>query len=75
MVRIDRYVLPAIVPPLQLIDRYVLATLLVACGTGVCWQFAEYTLGENVFETSAGRWITSDCVFTFACVIPPASGP
>ncbi|KZT73701.1 hypothetical protein DAEQUDRAFT_703475 [Daedalea quercina L-15889] len=38
---------------------------LIACGTGVCWQFAVYTLGEDVFETSAGRWITSDCVFTF----------
>ncbi|EPT05573.1 hypothetical protein FOMPIDRAFT_1110757 [Fomitopsis schrenkii] len=38
---------------------------LIACGTGVCWQFAIYTLGEDVFETSAGRWITSDCVFTF----------
>ncbi|KAF9810038.1 hypothetical protein IEO21_07156 [Rhodonia placenta] len=39
---------------------------LVACGTGVCWQFAVYTLGDDVFKTSAGRWITSDCVFTFS---------
>ncbi|KAH9915758.1 uncharacterized protein B0H18DRAFT_89867 [Fomitopsis serialis] len=38
---------------------------LVACGIGICWQFAHYTLGENVFETAAGRWITSDCVFSF----------
>ncbi|KAH9838473.1 uncharacterized protein C8Q71DRAFT_532149 [Rhodofomes roseus] len=38
---------------------------LIACGTGVCWQFAVYTLGDDVFKTSAGRWITSDCVFTF----------
>ncbi|TFY63341.1 hypothetical protein EVJ58_g3307 [Rhodofomes roseus] len=36
-----------------------------ACGIAICWQFAHYTLGENVFETAAGRWITSDCVFSF----------
>ncbi|PCH42396.1 hypothetical protein WOLCODRAFT_73087 [Wolfiporia cocos MD-104 SS10] len=38
---------------------------LVACGTGVCWQFAVYSLGQDVFETSAGRWITSDLLIAF----------
>ncbi|KAI0729490.1 hypothetical protein C8Q72DRAFT_777826 [Fomitopsis betulina] len=38
---------------------------LAVCGSAICWQFAHYTLGEDVFETAAGRWITSDCVFSF----------
>jgi len=38
---------------------------LIVCGAGVCWQFAEYKFGEDVFTSLAGRWITSDCVFTF----------
>ncbi|KZT63170.1 hypothetical protein DAEQUDRAFT_185255 [Daedalea quercina L-15889] len=38
---------------------------LVACGIALCWQFAHYTLGENVFNSAAGHWITSDCVFSF----------
>lgn len=40
----------------------------LVCGSAICWQFAHYTLGEDVFETAAGRWITSDCVFSFVCV-------
>ncbi|KIJ24716.1 hypothetical protein M422DRAFT_194345 [Sphaerobolus stellatus SS14] len=37
---------------------------LTICGTGITYQFTRYTPGENVFLSIAGRWITSDCVFT-----------
>ncbi|KIY50807.1 hypothetical protein FISHEDRAFT_37920 [Fistulina hepatica ATCC 64428] len=37
---------------------------LVACGVGVTYQFSQYYIGLNVFNSSAGRWITSDCVLT-----------
>ncbi|KAJ7579079.1 hypothetical protein C8J56DRAFT_1110143 [Mycena floridula] len=37
-----------------------------ACAFGVTYQFSQYTPGENVFSSDAGRWITSDCVFTLA---------
>ncbi|KAK0216123.1 hypothetical protein IW262DRAFT_1464652 [Armillaria fumosa] len=37
---------------------------LTVCGIGITYQFAKYTPGQDVFATVAGRWITSDCVFT-----------
>ncbi|KAK0480493.1 hypothetical protein EDD18DRAFT_1312327 [Armillaria luteobubalina] len=37
---------------------------LAVCGVGITYQFAKYTPGQDVFATVAGRWITSDCVFT-----------
>ncbi|TFY55054.1 hypothetical protein EVJ58_g8491 [Rhodofomes roseus] len=37
---------------------------LTACGVGITYQFTQYWPGENVFVSQAGRWITSDCVFT-----------
>ncbi|KAK0447906.1 uncharacterized protein EV420DRAFT_1275981 [Desarmillaria tabescens] len=37
---------------------------LTVCGAGITYQFAKYTPGQDVFATAAGRWITSDCVFT-----------
>lgn len=37
---------------------------LTVCGVGITYQFAMYTPGQDVFATVAGRWITSDCVFT-----------
>ncbi|EPS94468.1 hypothetical protein FOMPIDRAFT_1134324 [Fomitopsis schrenkii] len=37
---------------------------LTACGVGITYQFSQYYPGENVFVSEAGRWITSDCVFT-----------
>ena len=37
---------------------------LTVCGAGIVYQFTQYTPGESVFLTAAGRWITSDCVFT-----------
>ncbi|KAK0189612.1 hypothetical protein F5146DRAFT_1051681 [Armillaria mellea] len=37
---------------------------LTVCGVGITYQFAKYTPGQDVFATVAGRWITSDCVFT-----------
>ncbi|OBZ73541.1 hypothetical protein A0H81_05882 [Grifola frondosa] len=38
--------------------------VIVACGVGITYQFTQYFPGENVFVSAAGRWITSDCVFT-----------
>ncbi|PCH35876.1 hypothetical protein WOLCODRAFT_140118 [Wolfiporia cocos MD-104 SS10] len=37
---------------------------LTVCGVGITYQFTQYTIGEDVFISAAGRWITSDCVFT-----------
>ncbi|PBK96039.1 hypothetical protein ARMGADRAFT_1052987 [Armillaria gallica] len=37
---------------------------LTVCGFGITYQFAKYTPGQDVFATAAGRWITSNCVFT-----------
>ncbi|KAH9841057.1 uncharacterized protein C8Q71DRAFT_743055 [Rhodofomes roseus] len=37
---------------------------LTVCGIGITYQFTQYYPGENVFVSQAGRWITSDCVFT-----------
>ncbi|EGN93445.1 hypothetical protein SERLA73DRAFT_189617 [Serpula lacrymans var. lacrymans S7.3] len=37
---------------------------LTICGVGITYQFTQYHIGEDVFLTQAGRWITSDCVFT-----------
>ncbi|KAJ7085890.1 hypothetical protein C8R44DRAFT_531994, partial [Mycena epipterygia] len=37
---------------------------LTACGAGATYQFSQYQLGQNVFLSEAGRWITSDTVFT-----------
>jgi hypothetical protein len=34
------------------------------CGVGITYQFTQYKPGENVFLSVAGRWITSDAVFT-----------
>lgn len=48
------------------IIMFPLGTLvgLTVCGVGITYQFAKYTPGQDVFATVAGRWITSDCVFT-----------
>ncbi|KAF9476886.1 hypothetical protein BDN70DRAFT_138739 [Pholiota conissans] len=37
---------------------------LSVCGVGITYQFTQYKPGENVFLSVAGRWITSDAVFT-----------
>ncbi|KAJ6464060.1 hypothetical protein C8R45DRAFT_507451 [Mycena sanguinolenta] len=37
---------------------------LTACGVGITYQFTQYHPGQNVFLSEAGRWITSDAVFT-----------
>ncbi|KAH9840964.1 uncharacterized protein C8Q71DRAFT_794946 [Rhodofomes roseus] len=37
---------------------------LIICGSGITYQFSQYVPGEVVFESVAGRWITSNCVFT-----------
>jgi len=37
---------------------------LTVCGIGITYQFTQYRPGENVFLSEAGRWITSDCIFT-----------
>ncbi|KZT01335.1 uncharacterized protein LAESUDRAFT_686826 [Laetiporus sulphureus 93-53] len=37
---------------------------LTVCGVGITYQFSQYDPGEDVFLSAAGRWITSDCVFT-----------
>ncbi|KAJ4476519.1 hypothetical protein C8R41DRAFT_887287 [Lentinula lateritia] len=37
---------------------------LTVCGVGITYQFTQYVPGMDVFESEAGRWITSDCVFT-----------
>jgi len=37
---------------------------LTVCGVGITFQFTQYSPGQNVFLSEAGRWITSDCVFT-----------
>ncbi|KAF8990611.1 hypothetical protein BDQ17DRAFT_1255653 [Cyathus striatus] len=37
---------------------------LTVCGIGITYQFTQYKPGEDVFLSAAGRWITSDCVFT-----------
>ncbi|KAF7352572.1 hypothetical protein MVEN_01222500 [Mycena venus] len=37
---------------------------LAVCGGGITYQLSQYTPGENIFITAAGRWITSDTVFT-----------
>ncbi|KAF8213915.1 hypothetical protein K438DRAFT_1563866 [Mycena galopus ATCC 62051] len=37
---------------------------LAICGGGITYQLSQYTPGENIFATAAGRWITSDTAFT-----------
>ncbi|THU83044.1 hypothetical protein K435DRAFT_734296 [Dendrothele bispora CBS 962.96] len=37
---------------------------LAVCGVGITYQFTQYFPGLDVFNSDAGRWITSDCVFT-----------
>ncbi|THU83765.1 hypothetical protein K435DRAFT_843915 [Dendrothele bispora CBS 962.96] len=37
---------------------------LTVCGIGITYQFTQYFPGLDVFNSDAGRWITSDCVFT-----------
>ncbi|KAJ7083261.1 hypothetical protein C8R44DRAFT_822626 [Mycena epipterygia] len=37
---------------------------LTVCGVAVTYQFSQYQPGQNVFLSEAGRWITSDTVFT-----------
>ncbi|KAJ6464063.1 hypothetical protein C8R45DRAFT_911371 [Mycena sanguinolenta] len=37
---------------------------LTVCGVGITYQFTQYEPGQNVFLSVAGRWITSDTVFT-----------
>jgi len=39
---------------------------LTVCGVGITYQFTQYKPGLNVFSSEAGRWITSDAVFTLA---------
>ncbi|TFK38856.1 hypothetical protein BDQ12DRAFT_682617 [Crucibulum laeve] len=50
----------------RLVIIFPICTLmgLTACGVGITYQFTQYKPGENVFLSVAGRWITSDCVFT-----------
>ncbi|KAJ7213734.1 hypothetical protein B0H12DRAFT_370626 [Mycena haematopus] len=43
----------------------MLTTLgLAICGGGITYQLSQYTPGQNIFATAAGRWITSDTVLT-----------
>ncbi|KAF7371388.1 hypothetical protein MSAN_00775300 [Mycena sanguinolenta] len=42
----------------------VLLTGVTASGVGITYQFTRYKPGQNVFLSEAGRWITSDTVFT-----------
>ncbi|KAJ6515502.1 hypothetical protein C8R45DRAFT_956707 [Mycena sanguinolenta] len=37
---------------------------LAICGGGITYQLSQYTIGEDIFISAAGRWITSDTVFT-----------
>ncbi|KAJ7264123.1 hypothetical protein B0H12DRAFT_1201218 [Mycena haematopus] len=37
---------------------------LSVCSVGITYQFTQYKPGQNVFLSEAGRWITSDTVFT-----------
>ncbi|KZT01978.1 uncharacterized protein LAESUDRAFT_730689 [Laetiporus sulphureus 93-53] len=37
---------------------------LTVCGIGVTYQLSQFHLGENIFATAAGRWITCNCVFS-----------
>ncbi|KAF8161948.1 hypothetical protein K438DRAFT_1686197 [Mycena galopus ATCC 62051] len=39
---------------------------LTVCGVGITYQFTQYKPGQNVFLSEAGRWITSDAVFTLS---------
>ncbi|KAJ7309276.1 hypothetical protein DFH08DRAFT_899426 [Mycena albidolilacea] len=39
---------------------------LTACGAGITYQFTQYKPGQDVFSSKAGRWITSNAVFTFS---------
>ncbi|KAJ7829310.1 hypothetical protein B0H14DRAFT_2366689 [Mycena olivaceomarginata] len=39
---------------------------LSACGAGITYQFTQYKPGQDVFLSEAGRWITSNAVFTFS---------
>ncbi|KAF7371385.1 hypothetical protein MSAN_00775000 [Mycena sanguinolenta] len=41
-----------------------LLTGVAASGAGITYQFTQYKPGQNVFLSEAGRWITSDTVFT-----------
>ncbi|KAF7378143.1 hypothetical protein MSAN_00238800 [Mycena sanguinolenta] len=51
-------------------NKYVIifpvATLtgLAVCGVGITYQFARFKTGQNVFLSEAGRWITSNAMFT-----------
>ncbi|KAF7299449.1 hypothetical protein MIND_00894800 [Mycena indigotica] len=47
---------------------FPLSTLLglTVCGVGITYQFTQYKPGQNVFLSEAGRWITSDAVFTLS---------
>ncbi|KAJ7333448.1 hypothetical protein DFH08DRAFT_881270 [Mycena albidolilacea] len=36
----------------------------IACTVGVTYQLSQYTLGDDVFLSSSGRWITSDWILT-----------
>ncbi|KAF5371760.1 hypothetical protein D9758_003564 [Tetrapyrgos nigripes] len=39
---------------------------LTVCGIGITYQFTQYFPGLDVFNSDAGRWITSDCAFTLS---------
>ncbi|KAJ6461689.1 hypothetical protein C8R45DRAFT_1027744 [Mycena sanguinolenta] len=41
-----------------------LLTGVAASGAGITYQFTQYKPGQDVFLSEAGRWITSDTVFT-----------
>lgn len=37
---------------------------LMICSVGITYQFTQHIPGEDVSDIAAGRWITSDAVFT-----------
>ncbi|CCM01517.1 uncharacterized protein FIBRA_03573 [Fibroporia radiculosa] len=45
---------------------FPLCTLLglIACGIGLIYQFTRFKVGQDVFISALGRWLTSDAVFT-----------
>ncbi|KAJ6459219.1 hypothetical protein C8R45DRAFT_843480 [Mycena sanguinolenta] len=43
---------------------FALLTGVAASGVGITYQFTQYKPEQNIFLSEAGRWITSDTVFT-----------
>ncbi|KAI0916097.1 hypothetical protein AcW1_010043 [Taiwanofungus camphoratus] len=50
----------------KLVVVFPLCTLvgLAVCGGGVTYQQSRLHPGEDIFMSAAGRWITSNCIFT-----------